>query len=309
MRIVALAAIALVAAGLAAFLLLPSGPRVSEPTPPAEMTATEAGGKVARETPSEVPPEPTIAAGGEGPSPGDPSALPASGNLLDGQEVPPAARDVTPRGFTRGPEVTGPLTRVVPPAPPAPPEPEAPKEARTEKLFRPVAVSAGRLKAREAEVALAGIDAPAPEATCGDDNWPCGQMARAALRRLIRARAVDCVVPAGERKLPAATECRLGETELGEWLVRRGWARAAAERYRKAEDDARQEKLGIWSPTRPGPIGTSPEISAPAPIGPIGVTRETPQEPEPVPLPAAPTPSDPAAGTPQPNLVPGLPAQ
>jgi len=295
MRILALAALALVVGILAAFLFLPAGPQESAP-PQATSAAAPRDGKAAREETPEPPPE---EAGGA--APGDPATLPDAGNLLDGQEVSPASRDVTPQGFTRGPEVTGPLTRIVPPEPPAPPEPEAPKEARTEKLFRPVATSASTLKARKAEVSLAGIDAPAPEASCGEEEWPCGQMARAALRRLIRTRAVDCVVPAGERKLPAKTQCRLGETDLGEWLVRRGWARASAERYRNAEEEARREKLGIWSPTRPGPSDAIPETAGPAPIGPVGGTGDPPAEAPPQPE-TAPAPTSP-------SLVPGLPAE
>ncbi|MDQ0325083.1 endonuclease YncB(thermonuclease family) [Rhodopseudomonas julia] len=173
------------------------------------------------------------------------------------QKVPPATRDVTPRGMTLGPKVTGPLLRVEPPEPERAPEKEpepqntAPTE-RTERLFRPVVVGLGKIESGKHSVRLAGIEPLAPDASCGEPAWPCGMMGRSALRRLIRARAIDCTIPAGAEALPETTSCRLGDIDLSEWLVQQGWAKAASARYQEAEDASKRDKRGQWSTARPG---------------------------------------------------------
>ena len=159
-----------------------------------------------------------------------------------------AVRDVTPDNMTAGPKVTGTLARVASPA--AAP---APSKARREKFFNAIVISAGMIKARNQEIRLAGIAAPDFEQRCGEGAaaWPCGRMARAALQRFIRGRAVDCEVPAEADKLPDPATCAVGGESVSEWLVAQGWAKRSGEPFEDAEKNAREAKLGLWSEGRP----------------------------------------------------------
>lgn len=161
--------------------------------------------------------------------------------------VPPGAiRDVTPQGMTAGPTVTAPLVRVMPV------EPEAALAARNERLFNPLVTSAGVLKVREREIRLAGVDAPHFEERCGEGaTWPCGRMARAALRRFIRGRAIECAVPAGAEAIPDPASCSVAGTDLAQWLVAQGWGRQASSDFAALESQARERKLGMWAEVRP----------------------------------------------------------
>lgn len=171
----------------------------------------------------------------------------ATDNIITG-----TVRDVTPSGVTAGPAVSVPLVRVDPP--PQPMRPEPPQEARRERLFRVIVVSAGTLKLPDREIRLAGIAVPDFETRCGEGAaaWPCGRMARAALQRFIRARAVECEVPAGAEDVPDATRCSVAGADIAEWLVERGWAKPDGDAYRAIGDTAEEAGLGLWSPTRPG---------------------------------------------------------
>lgn len=160
-------------------------------------------------------------------------------------------RDVTPTNMTEPPAVSGPLTRV---APAKPPEQTKPRfEARTERLFNPVVETAGAFRTDAGYVRLAGVTAPDPDARCGkgESAWPCGTMARAALRRFVRGRAIECDVPAGSDHVPDPSTCRVGGEDIGAWLVATGWAKRTGDHYRKEENAARQAKLGMWSAARP----------------------------------------------------------
>lgn len=164
---------------------------------------------------------------------------------------PRRVRDVTPAGVTAPPRVTGPLTRVAPPPKPSQPTPEL--EARAERLFNPVVIAAGTIRARGEEIRLAGIDAPEFEARCGEgaSAWPCGRMARAALRRFIRGRAIECHVPAGAAKIPDSAACNVAGQGLAEWLVAQGWAKGVGPVLSDEERKARERKLGLWASARP----------------------------------------------------------
>ena len=171
--------------------------------------------------------------------------------LRPGSEAAPnasaghAVRNVTPDYITAGPKVTGTLARVA-----APTEPE---KARSERFFNAIIVSAGVIKLRGEEVHLASIAAPAFDDRCGEGAaaWPCGRMARAALRSFLRGRAVECEIPAGAEKLPDPANCSVGGESISGWLVAQGWAKSSGHLYEEAESAAREAKLGLWSEARP----------------------------------------------------------
>ena len=158
-------------------------------------------------------------------------------------------RNVTPSGVTAGPAIDGPLVRVDPP-----PRPEPPAKARRQRLFGAVAVSAGTLKLRDRELRLAGIAPPDFQTRCGEGAaaWPCGRMARAALQRFIRGRAIECEAPPGAEPAADAARCSVAGSDIAEWLVQQGWAKPDGDAYRAIGDAAQQAGIGLWSPTRPG---------------------------------------------------------
>ena len=77
-------------------------------------------------------------------------------------------------------------------------------------------------------------------------------MAQASVQRFVRRRSVECRLPAAARPSDGVAQCSVGGSDIGEWLVAQGWARADGPDYAGAEKTARQEKRGLWSPVRPG---------------------------------------------------------
>lgn len=193
------------------------------------------------------------------------------------------------------PQQLGPLQRVEPrqplgelgqAAPPAPPPAAVPVDntARPVLLYRPVATAAGMIETSGYKIALEGIDTLPPEETCNSDGgttWPCGMAARTAFRNWLRSRAVECTVPGQPSDELIATECKLGGTDLAEWLVQNGWARARngtpmAETMKKAEG----AKLGIFGSPPPALPATN-ELPQPS----FSDTPLPPAEPVPAPPP------------------------
>jgi endonuclease YncB( thermonuclease family) len=162
------------------------------------------------------------------------------------ESLPAPIRNVTPPNLTAPPPVTGPLTRVEPVAKEA-----APNPPRRERLFAPIVIEPGVIKVGDREITFAGVEAPDTEATCGDGAaaWPCGRMARAALRRFIRNRAVECEA-AGDSGAADSAICFVAGQNISEWLVAQGWAKDAGG-YDAAQAKAREVRLGVWSERRP----------------------------------------------------------
>ncbi len=158
-------------------------------------------------------------------------------------------RNVTPADMTAAPPVTGSLVRVDPPAT----APATPQKKRMARVFNPVIVSAGTIKAGNREIHLAGVAATRPDARCGkgSDSWPCGRVARTALRNFIHGRAIECEIPAGVDQIPDPATCFVGGGDIAEWLVAQGWAERTGEAYADAAKTARKGKLGLFAESRP----------------------------------------------------------
>ena len=65
----------------------------------------------------------------------------------------------------------------------------------------------------------------------------------------LHGRAVECLFTYAEGATGIAAPCRVGKTDLGEWLLANGWAiptDAASDAYRRASARARCTRLGIW---------------------------------------------------------------
>jgi endonuclease YncB( thermonuclease family) len=170
--------------------------------------------------------------------------------------------------------------------PPAPPPTPVDNTAKPILLYRPVATAAGTIEAAGYRIALDGIEVVQPEETCSIDGgsaWPCGMAARTAFRNWLRSRAVECNVPGQPPDDVIATQCRLGNTDLGEWLVQNGWARAKggtpmADRMKNAEE----AKLGIFG-RPPAALPASTNLPIPS----VSDVPEPPAEPLSAPPPLA----------------------
>jgi endonuclease YncB( thermonuclease family) len=127
----------------------------------------------------------------------------------------------------------------------------APKET-TKRYYRVKVRDGGTLQAGKVVIRLSGIAARDADAICKDGNgksWPCGAAAKAALTRLIRARAVSCALPKGGEHNFFEASCEVAGTDLSTWLVRQGWATPQSPNdaaLAEAAKTAKSEKLGLW---------------------------------------------------------------
>lgn len=104
-------------------------------------------------------------------------------------------------------------------------------------------------------VRLFGIDAPELDQPCRDardQDYPCGEQARVALRRLIADRAVRCLREGRDRFGRVLARCHGADgEELNTAMIRAGWALAYAgadgNAYRRFEREAQRARLGLWS--------------------------------------------------------------
>lgn len=224
-RLTTMLGIGIVLAGVAGFAIWAATlPPTQAPTlPPTQAPPAPVPLRPAESTPAATPPPTDV--------PASPPAVSAAAGV----------RDITPTGVTPSPVITGPLSRK-PGREPPPPPPERVVERR---LPLPVVEAAGRLRAGDLAIVIDGVDALAADASCEDAagrHWPCGARAATALKALVRARAVTCVLGEKQASGAVSTSCRLGKTDLALWLVENGWAdpppgsplAAAAERARAA---------------------------------------------------------------------------
>ncbi len=211
-----------------------------------------------------------------GPANGDGEATPGSGADAEAGEAPspapsqPAetagtpARDVTPPNVLSRPT----STYIDPSRRPAVEE-EAPD---TRLYHRVIVADAGTLRAGDTVIRFAGVRPLGADRTCTDaagQDWPCGRVAAAALRMLIRHRAVECAV-AEEGPEGIVGTCAMGLRDINGWLVEHGWAEAAPQGgYEAAAEIARAEGRGMhrpkWQDTGRGGSGTVPAAAFTAP--------------------------------------------
>jgi endonuclease YncB( thermonuclease family) len=151
------------------------------------------------------------------------------------------------------PEAISPFRRR-PPMADAPVEPsETTAATRTARVSEAVeALDAGTVRAGTDTFRLAGIVTPETGASCRRLDGlavPCADRAHSYLQLLVKGRAIVCArAPQLGDGQPEAN-CRVGDADIAEQLVRQGWARAAdkpEERLVLAEAAAKKQKLGIW---------------------------------------------------------------
>lgn len=104
------------------------------------------------------------------------------------------------------------------------------------------------------KIRLAGIDAPEYRQSCTDAagrTWGCGRAARSALAVRLARGPVTCLVEARDRYDRAIATCRTAAGDVGDDVVRAGWAISPSERgaarYADAQSEARAARRGIWA--------------------------------------------------------------
>jgi len=122
----------------------------------------------------------------------------------------------------------------------------------TKLYYKVRVIDAGTIQSGGIVITLADIAARDAKANCKDakgKSWGCGAAGHSALTKLIRTRAVSCVLPKGGEQKAFAARCSVAGTDLSTWLVRQGWANPkepSEKALADAEVAAKKEKIGIW---------------------------------------------------------------
>lgn len=114
---------------------------------------------------------------------------------------------------------------------------------------RAVAVDGDTLRIGETRIRLLGLDAVEVDQTCSDakgNAWPCGREARAFLQDLTKGNTTTCAADGRDRYRRVLARCSVQGADLGEQIVRAGWAVAELE-YGVALAEARLNGRGVWA--------------------------------------------------------------
>jgi endonuclease YncB( thermonuclease family) len=114
---------------------------------------------------------------------------------------------------------------------------------------RAVAVDGDTLRIGETRIRLIGLDAVELEQSCTDRTgaeWRCGRDARAFLRQLTGGAVTNCLADGRDRYRRVLAHCSTNGADLGDEVVRAGWAVAELE-YGLALAEARLNGRGIWA--------------------------------------------------------------
>jgi endonuclease YncB( thermonuclease family) len=114
-------------------------------------------------------------------------------------------------------------------------------------------VDGDTLEIHGTRIRLWGIDAPESSQLCrGDDSLPyrCGAEAANQLDAFIARRPVNCSPINLDRYGRTVATCRVGDVDLGQWLVRNGsaldWPQYSKGRYGGVQQEAEQAGRGMW---------------------------------------------------------------
>lgn len=135
----------------------------------------------------------------------------------------------------------------------------APRGARESIEGIATVLDADTLEVADEAVRLIGLDAPESEQLChaNDHDWPCGQIATAAVYELVGAAPVRCEVYGRDRWERALAVCHQGLVTLNAEIVRRGWALAwypergaiLGPSYTGEQTEAEAVSSGLWRGT------------------------------------------------------------
>ena len=114
---------------------------------------------------------------------------------------------------------------------------------------RASAVDGDTLRIGDTRIRLLGFDAVEHDQTCTDNagaTGDCGRDARSFLADLVKGETTSCAADGRDRYRRVLARCEVAKSDLGEQIVRAGWAVADLE-YGLALAEARLNSRGIWS--------------------------------------------------------------
>jgi endonuclease YncB( thermonuclease family) len=121
-------------------------------------------------------------------------------------------------------------------------------------------VDGDSLEVAGVRVRLHGIDAPERDQDCRDANgrtYSCGRAAMRALTDAIGGHSVTCTPVDVDQYDRDVARCTVDDADLGEIMVRGGYAldyeRHSRGRYAEAEREARAAHRGLWAGTFEAP--------------------------------------------------------
>ena len=137
----------------------------------------------------------------------------------------------------------------------APPQ-RVPAAAGTAISGRAKIIDGDSLEVAGERIRLFGIDAPEARQQCRDlqgADYVCGRDAARILTALIGGRPVSCTLVTHDRYARDVATCQAEGRDLGEAMVRAGYARDYVRhsrgRYAASERDARAARRDIWAGT------------------------------------------------------------
>ena len=118
---------------------------------------------------------------------------------------------------------------------------------------RAIVMDGDSLKLGDREIRLHGIDAPEYDQVCHDrdgEPWRCGRAARDRMKAIVAGAVVSCAGIARDKYGRTLAVCSAGAVgDIGEELVRDGYAVSSGGGYAAAEAEARAAGLGLWRGT------------------------------------------------------------
>jgi len=113
---------------------------------------------------------------------------------------------------------------------------------------RAEAVDGDTLRIGGTRIRLLGLDAVELDQQCrrAGVEWACGRDARLFVADLLRAAATSCASDGSDRYGRVLARCRVNDRDLGDEIVRAGWATADIE-YAIPLAEARLYRRGIWA--------------------------------------------------------------
>jgi endonuclease YncB( thermonuclease family) len=124
-----------------------------------------------------------------------------------------------------------------------------------EEAYQPYAVQVapdGALRTADRTIRLYGVTMPSRSKVCtyrNGERWACGQRAYIALLNFVGSTTIDCRIKDTEQ--PDLFACRLGGIDIGDWMLRNGWAYLADgikdSDYVAAAQAGSMSRLGVWA--------------------------------------------------------------
>jgi endonuclease YncB( thermonuclease family) len=109
-------------------------------------------------------------------------------------------------------------------------------------------------------IRLHGVDAPERDQDCrdaGGKTYSCGRASMRALAAIVAGHSVTCTPVQVDQYNRDVATCTVDDADLGEAMVRGGYAldyaRHSRGRYAAAEREAREARRGLWAGTFEAP--------------------------------------------------------